>query len=276
MESATTTLFFYPEITIKSIKEGKQMNNLIKINNKDLQVKEFKDQRVVTLKDIDMVHERPEGTARRNFNENKGRFIEAEDFFNISLKDENRTLGIDIPNRGITVLTESGYLMLVKSLTDDLAWEVQRQLVNNYFRGKELANTLNELSPELQLLINMELKQKQLESQITETKEELAAVKENIIADVEDWRQWVNQRLKAIGAALGDYKRPRTESYTELERRGRCNLERRLENRLENMKLAGANKTAIRKTNYLDVINDDSRLKEIYTTIVKEMCIRHL
>jgi len=32
---------------------------------------------------------------------------------------------------------ESGYLMLVKSFTDDLAWKVQRQLVNAYFRTKE-------------------------------------------------------------------------------------------------------------------------------------------
>ena len=30
-----------------------------------------------------------------------------------------------------------GYLMLVKSFTDDLAWQVQRSLVQNYFRGKE-------------------------------------------------------------------------------------------------------------------------------------------
>ena len=27
--------------------------------------------------------------------------------------------------------------MLVKSLQDDLAWKVQRELVNNYFRVKE-------------------------------------------------------------------------------------------------------------------------------------------
>lgn len=40
---------------------------------------------------------------------------------------------IDIPNRGITVFTESGYLMLVKPFKDDLSWEVQRSLVNAYF-----------------------------------------------------------------------------------------------------------------------------------------------
>ena len=34
----------------------------------------------------------------------------------------------------VTVVTESGYLMLVKSFTDELAWQIQRMLVNTYFR----------------------------------------------------------------------------------------------------------------------------------------------
>lgn len=111
-------------------------SQIVKINNIDLSVKEFKKLRVVTFKDIDMLHERVEGTAKSNFYENKKHFIENEDYFIIpkSLKYEIPTL--EIPNRGITVLTESGYLMLVKSLQDDLAWKVQRELVNNYFRVK--------------------------------------------------------------------------------------------------------------------------------------------
>lgn len=41
--------------------------NEIQINNQSLQVKEYKGQRVVTFKDVDTVHGRPEGTAKRNF-----------------------------------------------------------------------------------------------------------------------------------------------------------------------------------------------------------------
>ena len=37
----------------------------------------------------------------------------------------------------IVLITESGYLMLVKSFTDDLSWDVQRELVKCYFRVKE-------------------------------------------------------------------------------------------------------------------------------------------
>lgn len=46
-------------------------------------------------------------------------------------------------------MTESGYLMLAKSFTDDLAWQVQRELVNFYFRAKDIiseqADKLNEM-----------------------------------------------------------------------------------------------------------------------------------
>lgn len=56
------------------------MSNLIKINNQGIIAKEFNGQRVVTLSDIDLVHERPCGTARRNFNENRDRLVEGEDY----------------------------------------------------------------------------------------------------------------------------------------------------------------------------------------------------
>lgn len=107
------------------------------IGNVNVVIKEYQGQRVVTLKDIDTVHERPEGTARRNFNTNKQHFIEGVDYFKIQ-PNEIRTVGITSPNGG-TVVTESGYLMLVKSFTDDLSWDVQRELVNTYFRVKEFS-----------------------------------------------------------------------------------------------------------------------------------------
>ena len=116
-------------------------NNLtIKVNKTDLPVKEYRGQRVVTLKEIDEVHERPAGTARKRFNDNRDHFIEGEDYFVRNTDEAFREYGISAPN-GLTVITESGYLMLVKSFTDDLAWEVQRALVNTYFRTAVISST---------------------------------------------------------------------------------------------------------------------------------------
>ncbi len=106
--------------------------SLVTIHNTQLPIVEYRGQRVVTLAMIDQVHERPEGTARRNFNEHRDKLIEGEDYF-VRNSSEARQMGFVAPN-GLSLLTEQGYLMLVKSLTDDLAWTVQRQLVINYFR----------------------------------------------------------------------------------------------------------------------------------------------
>lgn len=134
----------------------------ININGMFLEVKEYKKKRVVTFRDIDKVHGRPDGTASRNFKTNRKHFIEGEDFFLVKSaefqKDEIRPF--EIPPRGIIVLTESGYLMIVKSFTDDLAWNVQRQLVNAYFRVKELKPDYNEI------LLMLVQKQYELEKRI--------------------------------------------------------------------------------------------------------------
>ncbi|MCR0287822.1 ORF6N domain-containing protein [[Clostridium] innocuum] len=114
------------------------MNEVVRIKNHELQVKEYKGQRVVTFKDIDECHSKADGSAKRRFNENKKRFIEGIDYFVISKKDVGdefgRTYGFNEKAPKGYVLAESGYMMLVKSFTDDLAWEVQRMLVNTYFQ----------------------------------------------------------------------------------------------------------------------------------------------
>ncbi|WP_113676110.1 ORF6C domain-containing protein [Vallitalea guaymasensis] len=117
------------------------MNNLVTINGTDLEVKEFNGQRMVTMKDIDLVHSRPEGTAKRNFAVNKDKFIEGEDYLTLrgdALRYFKQSTNF-VPStcKELTVLSESGYLMLVKSFTDDLAWDVQRKLVNSYFRARQ-------------------------------------------------------------------------------------------------------------------------------------------
>jgi hypothetical protein len=108
----------------------------IQINDRPIMVKEYQGQRVITLKDIDLVHGRVEGTAGRNFRENKVRLIENEDYFFVKFSDikTDEIRRSEINRAGSYLLTESGYLMLVKSFTDDLAWQVQRELVSCYFR----------------------------------------------------------------------------------------------------------------------------------------------
>ena len=117
------------------------------INGQNLPIREYQNKRVVTFKDIDTVHNRSDGTSRRNFNANRMHFIEGEDFFKIQ-PNEIRTVGINSPNGGI-VFTESGNLMLVKSFTENLAWTVQRQLINSYFRNQQSQTAIVTITPKI-------------------------------------------------------------------------------------------------------------------------------
>ena len=138
------------------------MNRLIQIGNQQISTKEFKGQRVVTLKDIDLVHERPEGTARRNYNTNKKHLIEDEDYFVRNSSEAQNEFGITAPN-GLVLMTEQGYLMLVKSFTDDLAWKVQRQLVNTYFKASDF---MKNLSTEMKAILMHDEKIVKIESRM--------------------------------------------------------------------------------------------------------------
>ncbi|KIS22060.1 ORF6N domain-containing protein [Clostridium botulinum] len=264
------------------------MNNLIKINNKNLQIKELKGQRVVTFKDIDILHERVEGTANKRFLDNQKHFIKDTDYFEFTgddLKEIKRlpNFGIGLNASKAIFITESGYLMLVKSLTDDLAWKVQRELVNNYFRVKENKVEVNQLSPELQMFNNLfkalattELEQQQIKAEVKETKEEVQAIRDVVeITPSKSWRSETNRLMTKICFKLKDYQKPKEEVYKALQERAGCDLKIRLKNMRARLALQGVTKSKLDELNYLDVIEQDKKLIEIYTAIVKDMAIKH-
>lgn len=252
---------------------------IIKVNNSEMSVKEYHGQRVVTFKDIDTAHERPEGTAKRNFNTNKGRLIEDEDYFKVCA-DEIRTNNImdisDKNHQDVVLLTESGYLMLVKSFTDDLAWQVQRQLVKSYFAKCHIAS--QELSPQLQLLINLELQQKEQAAKLERLDNKIDSIKEVITLNPNDWRKDSSKIINKIAQSMGGYehiKVIRDESYKLLEQRMGVALNIRLTNKKKTMSLNGVCKSKIDKLNQLDVIADDKKLIEGYIAVIKDMAIKY-
>ena len=123
-------------------------NKLVKINNVELGIKEYKKERVVTAWDIAKVHNREVREITQNFNYVKDKLLKDEDYFLVNKEkiSESKILIQDfIPNnvKEIPLFTESGYLMLVKTFTDDLSWEIQRQLVKGYFKLKELKSSVD-------------------------------------------------------------------------------------------------------------------------------------
>ena len=140
------------------------------INGTPMPIREYNGQRVVTFRDIDTVHQRPDGTAGRNFRTNRKYFIEGVDYFTINQPDEIRRVGIERRQGGtpelIILVTLSGYLMISKSFTDDLSWSVQRLLVNSYFTVREQADNYSDL---LHRQNELESRLNQLESKLSES-----------------------------------------------------------------------------------------------------------
>lgn len=143
----------------------------------------------------------------------------------------------------------------------------------------------SQLSPELQMfnslfssMAKQELENKQMKKEIKETKQEVADVRNIFTINPKSWRKEVNDLIIMISKtrnSLNAYRDVRNESYQRLEDRARCDLNIRLQNMRDRMRKAGASVSAINRKNKMDVIESDTRLMEIYLTVVKEMAIKN-
>lgn len=267
------------------------MNNLVKINNNDLQAKEFKGQRVITFKDIDRLHERVEGTAKRNFSDNKKHFVEGIDYFLISKSEVGTDFVLSFKFDKFaatgTLITESGYLMLVKSLSDDLAWTVQRELVNKYFRVKEnkptciedvLINSLQEMKAIKQQLNEVNHNALEAKAKVEENKNEIQAIRDVVAINSNDWKNDCKKLITKIAYELGGISHINdvyNEVYSTLNKRMKTKLNVRLTNKRRRMADEGVCKSKRDKLNYINVIEDDCKLIEGYVAIVKELAIKY-
>lgn len=107
-----------------------------------MQIREYDGQRVVTFDDICAVHKCERKRLTKHFERKRKHFLKDEDYYELTRKELN---DLTSPNSKIIgnpmikayLFTESGYLMIIKCLDDDLAWKVQRQLVNSYFKVQQ-------------------------------------------------------------------------------------------------------------------------------------------
>lgn len=272
------------------------------INGHTIEAKEYNGKRVITFKDIDEVHERKSGTARKRFNDNKQWFVEGEDYFRISAS-VFRTLIGEMNERhqtDVVLVTESGYLMIIKSFHDDLSWQLQRILVNSYFKAKEMqSENYDDLSPMLRMFIQQERQMKAMQTEIADTKAQLEitqtenqkhserlntidgkinAVSDAIKLDSTSWRKEVSSVIRKICRNANDAY-PTVgilygEIYKVLELRAKCNLTTRLTHKQVRMRDAGVCMSKVKQVNRLDIIAEDAQLTEIFIAIVREYAIK--
>ena len=267
--------------------------NEILINNQNVRIKEYEGKRVITFKDIDMVHNRPEGTARKRFNDNKKHFIEGEDYFKVKCSEVRPFFGQTLPNgfnpkADVTLMTESGYLMLAKSLTDDLSWDVQRKLVNDYFTVKDIQQRMTSaeiIAGIANNAVEMERKQKMLEVKQQEQQKEIENVNtrlDNMVdvisLDKNSWRKDSQHLISKIATKIGGFecmKNVYQEVFKLVEERAGVALGTRLTNKRNRMAGEGVCKSKRDRFTKIDIIAEDKKLIEIYVAIVKEMAVKY-
>lgn len=193
------------------------MSNLIKVIDKDLEVKEWRNERVVTVYDVALLHNREVREVNQQFNRVKNKLILNVDYFIIPKEEYLQSLGVisnKARNKEVVLLTENGYLLLIKVFKDDLSWKVQRVLVDSYFKLRELINNvdlmkLNIINANTEIDRMLALNKYQIEYvQPLEIKAEYTdkvlssegtlTVKE-IAQDFGKTANWLNKMLNALG-----------------------------------------------------------------------------
>lgn len=253
-------------------------------------------ERCLTDKAVSEIHSMRNTDVRRRITDNIKRFKEDIDFIDLKGVYETHTLEkLGYSKQSITqaeniyLLSERGYAKLIKIMDTDLAWDIHDKLIDEYFTMrkviKEESSKLDQLSPQLQLLISMELEQKKLNRQIkevsenlSETKNEIKEIRQVVNLDTTNWRNETRTLIAKIARKQGDLKYIRdftNESYELLNKRFGVSLETRLKNKKSRMALEGVSKTKINNLNNLDVIAEDKKLIEGYVAIVKDMAIKY-
>ncbi|WP_113675488.1 ORF6N domain-containing protein [Vallitalea guaymasensis] len=249
----------------------------------NLTVIEHRKQRILTTKQLAEVYKANTQNIKDNFNNHKSRFTEGKHYYCLTGEDlrifKREVDDIDLVPNNVNKLylwTEKGALRHAKILDTNKAWEVYEELEDTYFRVRQAQIETSKLSPELQMfkqifdgVAKVELQNKQLKADLQDMREVI------IINPKEEWRVMTQKLLNKISNKIGDYKTPKTKAYEALEARGKCKLKIRLDNLRGRALSNGMARSKADSLNYLDVIANDTRLKEIYITIVKEMAIKY-
>lgn len=116
------------------------------MNENELSIVEYGEQRVVTTKQIAEVYGSNPRQVSNNFNNNKDKFQEGKHYFYLKGNDlrdfkashKNDDL-LKSTAKGVYLWTERGALLLAKSINTDVAWEAYERLVDFYFEKKDEA-----------------------------------------------------------------------------------------------------------------------------------------
>lgn len=134
------------------------------------------------------------------------------------------------------------------------------------------------LSPQLQLLINIETQQQKQQQEIDNVNTRLDNMVDVISLDKNSWRKDSQHLISKIATKIGGFecmKNVYQEVFQLVEERAGVALGTRLTNKRNRMAGEGVCKSKRDKLTKIDIIAEDKKLIEIYVAIVKEMAVKY-
>ena len=191
-----------------------------------------------------------------------------------------------------TIINESGlYTVILRSDKPQAKpfrkWVTSEVLPSIRKHGSySVQSQFADLSPQLQVLIQMETRQKQIEARQAEQATALAGLEQKIqntceviALDKTAWRKdsehLINKIARATGDGYGGIRLLYEEIYRSIESRAGVSLNTRLTNKRNRMAGEGVCKSKRDKLTRVDIIAEDKKLIEIYVAIVKELAVKY-
>lgn len=188
------------------------------------------------------------------------------------------------------LITKKGCDMVANKMTGEKGVIFTATYINKFYEMEQLlkdsqprtqiqvlAAIAQQMAEQEQLALEQSKQLQTLEVAQAENAQQVQNIKEALLPSDKEWRKSINERLNKISRACDlDYRGVRENSYEILERRAACSLSRRVKNIKNRLSEGGATKTSIEKACKLDAIEADQRLKEIYSSIVREMVVKYV
>jgi len=197
-------------------------------------------------------------------------------------KLNNETLS-SLGQRGGWLINESGVYALIFGSKLPTAKKFKRWVTSEVLpsirkNGSYSIDTA--LTPELQVLIQHERMMQEQKKQLDAVQNKVEAIQEIFTLTPENWKKDVRVAVGKLSMSIAEDYSMMQELYEQiyalLEDRAGADLEARLRNRRKRMEQNGSTKTAVKKITKLDIIEDDKKLKEIFTSILREMSAKYI
>ena len=202
--------------------------------------------------------------------------VDAEDKATVAIHDGSQ-------NRNVTVINESGVYALIFGSKLPTAkkfkhWVTSEVLPAIRKTGNYGVDTT--LTPELQVLIQHERMMQEQKKQLDAVQNKVDAIQEIFACTPENWKKDVRVAIGKLSQQIcGDYcmiHELYQQMYALLESRAGADLNARVRNKKARMAENGATKKAVNEITILDIIQDDKKLKEIFTAILREMSAKNI